>query len=360
MKTPPEKPAPEKPMSERKAARTAGNGHDPLHVGIDLGTSRSAVVASNGQRAWVESYVGWPKDFVARKMLGRPILFGEDAVRHRLSLELVRPLENGVVREGTARDHEAVRELVRHLLEAVRPADGQPIRAAIGVPAEALRQNKQAIREAVRDHADALMIVSEPFAVAYGIDALDGAMVIDIGAGTADFCVMHGTMPTEDDQRTLTLAGDHVDRQLAGLLAEQYPQAKFSETAVRQLKERAAFVGQPEGGRLTLRGAEGAELADYDATDAMRQACESLVPAIVETAVDLLSRYEPDFQETVRKNVYLAGGGGQIRGLAAMIEAELSKTGPTRVRVVDDPLYSGAEGGLALAQEMPPEYWVDM
>ena len=32
-------------------------------VGIDLGTSRSAIVASNGQRAWVESYVGWPKDF---------------------------------------------------------------------------------------------------------------------------------------------------------------------------------------------------------------------------------------------------------------------------------------------------------
>ena len=123
---------------------------------------------------------------------------------------------------------------------------------------------------------------------------------------------------------------------------------------------RAAFVGEPEGARLSLRGAEVAELGDYDATDAVRQACESIVPALVETAVDLLSRYEPDFQETVRKNVYLAGGGGQIRGLAAMLEEELGKTGPTRVRVVDDPLYSGAQGGLALAQEMPAEYWVDM
>jgi rod shape-determining protein MreB len=336
------------------------SGADPLFVGIDLGTSRSAIVASNGQRAWVESYVGWPKDFVARKMLGRPVLFGEDAVRHRMSLDLVRPLENGVIREGTARDHEAVRQLVQHLIEAVRPAEGQPIRATVGVPAEALRTNKLAIREAVGEHADALMIVSEPFAVAYGLEALDGAMVIDIGAGTTDFCVMHGTMPTEDDQRTLALAGDHVDRQLLGMLAEQYPQAKFSETVVRQLKERASFVGEPEGGRLSLRGSEGAELGDYDATDAVRQACESLVPALVETAVDLLSRYDPDFQEAVRKNVYLAGGGGQIRGLAAMLEAELSKTGPTRVRVVDDPLYSGAQGGLALAQEMPAEYWVEM
>jgi molecular chaperone DnaK (HSP70) len=31
-----------------------------LHVGIDLGTSRSAVSASNGERHLVESYVGWP------------------------------------------------------------------------------------------------------------------------------------------------------------------------------------------------------------------------------------------------------------------------------------------------------------
>jgi rod shape-determining protein MreB len=202
------------------------------------------------------------------------------------------------------------------------------------------------------------MVVSEPFAVAYGLDALDGAMVIDVGAGTTDFCVMHGTMPGEDDQRTLALAGDHIDAQLRRLLEERYPSARFSETALRQLKERAAFVGEPEG-RLSLRGADVAQLGDYDVTDAMRQACESIVPGIVETALDLLARYEPDFQEVVRKNVYLAGGGSQIRGLAAMIEEQLNESGPTRVRVVDDPLFSGAQGGLALAQEMPAEFWAE-
>ena len=36
-------------MSEKK---------DVLHVGIDLGTSRSAIAASNGQHHVVESYVG--------------------------------------------------------------------------------------------------------------------------------------------------------------------------------------------------------------------------------------------------------------------------------------------------------------
>ena len=347
-------------MPGKKTDKTpSSKASEPLHVGIDLGTSRSAAVASNGQRAWVESYVGWPKDFVAKKMLGRPVLFGEEAVRHRLSLDLVRPLEAGVIREGSERDQEAVRELIGHLIEAVRPSDGQPVRAAVGVPAQALHASKLALREVVRDFADALMIVSEPFAVAYGIDALDGAMVIDVGAGTADLCVMHGTMPGEDDQRTLSLAGDYVDRQLVRRLEEKYPEARFSETSLRQLKERAAFVGEAEA-PLSIRGASVAELGDYDVTDSVRAACESIVPALVEAATDLLSRYEPDFQETVRRNIYLAGGGSQIRGLGDMLEEQLGQTGPARVRTVDDPLYAGAEGALALAQDMPAEYWVDM
>ena len=341
------------------AKKAATSAAAPLHVGIDLGTSRSAASASNGKHTWVESYVGWPKDFVARKMLGEPVLYGEEAVRHRMSLDLVRPLEGGVIRDGSERDQEAVRELVRHLLEAVQTEDGQPVRAAIGVPAEALHASKAAVRDVIGDLAEALMIVSEPFAVAYGIDALDGSMIIDVGAGTADLCVMHGTMPTEDDQRTLTLAGDAIDRQLARRLAERYPDARFGETALRQVKEASAFVGKADG-KVSVRGSTGSTLGDYDVTDDLRASCESVVPALVEAATDLLSRYEPDFQETVRKNVYLAGGGSQIRGLAEMIETELGKTGPARVRTVDDPLYGGAQGALALAQDMPAEYWTDL
>ena len=33
-----------------------------LHVGIDLGTSRSSISASDGKKFVVDSYVGWPAD----------------------------------------------------------------------------------------------------------------------------------------------------------------------------------------------------------------------------------------------------------------------------------------------------------
>ena len=85
---------------------------DKLIVGIDLGTSRSAISASNGKKKWVESYVGWPKDFIAKKVVGKPVLFGEEALHNRLSLEIFRPLERGVIKEGTTRDEEAVKELI--------------------------------------------------------------------------------------------------------------------------------------------------------------------------------------------------------------------------------------------------------
>src|SRR5260221_11298502 len=90
-----------------------------LHVGIDLGTSRSAISASNGERFVVESFVGWPADMVARKVLKRTVLIGHEAVANRTMLDLHRPLERGLLKEGSEKDVEAGGELLNHLLGLV-------------------------------------------------------------------------------------------------------------------------------------------------------------------------------------------------------------------------------------------------
>src|SRR5881392_2477431 len=201
-----------------------------LHVGIDLGTSRSAISASNGERFVVDSFVGWPADMVARKILKRTVLIGHEAVANRTMLDLHRPLERGLLKEGSDKDVEAVRELLKHLLGLVGVSsngkvDSRNVRAVVGVPATALRTNKQYLRNALKGVVDSLMIVSEPFAVAYGLNALLHTMIIDIGAGTTDFCVMQGRYPTDDDQRSLTVAGDSIDAQLQKLVQTRYPAA---------------------------------------------------------------------------------------------------------------------------------------
>src|SRR3954463_11932915 len=223
------------------------NDSEILHVGIDLGTSRSAISASNGEKFVVDSFVGWPADMVAKKILKRTVLIGHDAVANRTMLDLHRPLERGLLKGGSDKDVEAVRELLKHLLGLVGVSpngkvDTSNVRAVVGVPAAALRTNKQYLRNSMKGIVDSLMIVSEPFAVAYGLDALLHTMIIDIGAGTTDFCVLKGRYPTEEDQRTLTIAGDSIDGHLLKIITERYPQANVTIFMVRDWKEKNSFV----------------------------------------------------------------------------------------------------------------------
>ena len=325
---------------------------DMLYVGIDLGTSRSVVSASNGNRKWIDSYVGWPKDFVARKMLGKPVLFGAEAIEHRLSLNLSRPLQNGVIKEGTAQDEKAVHALIEHLIEMSGTSSSSDTCVAIGVPAEALKVNKVAIRNAVSDHAKKLVVVSEPFAVAYGLGVLDNAMIIDIGAGTVDFCIMHGTVPMEEDQRSLLMAGDYIDEQLLKLVSEKYPEADFTLNMVRRAKEQNGFVGSSKR-RVKITAPVEGKPTEFDITDEMAKACESPLPAIMETVTDLIASFDPEFQEGVRQNIIIAGGGSQLKGLDAFLASEMPDC---KFTCIDDPLHAGADGALQLATDMPEEF----
>jgi rod shape-determining protein MreB and related proteins len=328
---------------------------DVLHVGIDLGTSRSAIAASNGERHVVESYVGWPVDMVARKVVKKPVLFGHEALENRPMLDLHRPLERGLIKEGSPKAEAAVRELLGHLIEKAG-GSGRTVQAVVGVPAEAMRVSRQHLRNAVKGVADSLLLVSEPFAVAYGMDALLHTMIIDIGAGTSDFCVMNGRYPTDDDQRTLTHAGDSVDEQLVLQIRARHPEANFSIHMVRDWKEKHSFVGEPKGPVVVEAPVRG-KPTSLEVTAEMRKACESLVGPLSETMLDLLSRVDPEYQQRVRNNVVLAGGGSQIPGLAAALERALEDVGGGKVRSVEDPVFAGANGSLAIAADAPEGDW---
>jgi rod shape-determining protein MreB len=333
-------------------------GKEVLNVGIDLGTSHSAISASNGQKHVIESYVGWPVDLVARKVLKKEVLIGSEAVENRTMVDLHRPLERGLVKEGSEKDLTAVRVLIEHLLDlAGASKDGGPrVRAVVGVPAKAMRVNKQQLRNALVGSVDALMIVSEPFAVAYGLDALLHSMVIDIGAGTTDLCVMRGHLPTEDDQQTLQKAGDSIDEQLLSLIRDTYPGAQLSIFMIREWKEQHGFVGKPQQ-KVEVTAPIAGRPTKLDITQQLRSACESIVEPISEAMLDLLPRVDPEFQETVRNNVFLAGGSSQIAGLRAALQKGLEEVGGGKIRSVKDPVFQGSDGGLSLALEAPDSDW---
>lgn len=333
-----------------------GRGESALYVGIDLGTSRTSISASNGSRHTVLSRVGYCKDVIGQKRLGKQLLVGQDALDNRLALDIVQPLKNGVIDTADSRCITAVQQLLKHTLSLCDAPPGQPIYTVIGAPARASIENQKAILQAVEPLVSSAMIVSEPFSVGYGLGVLTEALVIDIGAGTTDLCRMHGTMPDETDQITLLTGGDGVDERLEAEILKRYPKAQLTRNMARQMKEKYGFVSDPhQQCEVTLT--ELGRPKKFDITDALRVACHSIVPEIVEAIYRLIGTFDPEFQARLRGNVILAGGGSRLGGLPLLIEKALKGLGGGNVIAVEEPTYAGSNGGLKMAMEMPLRYW---
>ncbi|MCZ6634104.1 MAG: MamK family actin-like protein [bacterium] len=341
----------------------ASQSNNVLYLGVDLGTSNSSVATSTDITRTVPSVVGWPKDLVAYKFLQKPIVFGEECVRNRMSLDLFYPLENGVFKfrpEGESEEREvvAVQELVRHVIELAEIQSGT-VRAVVGAPALASVNDKQAIIDVMQDLIDSVMVVSEPFLVAYGLGLYNNALIVDIGAGTLDLCRMHGTIPDDEDQRTLYKAGNYVDEQFHDLLQDKIQDSPISRHLANSIKERYSFVSPITEG-ISVEFQVAGKPVLYNIAEELKTACESLLPDMFSAIRELITTFEPEFQDELRNNIVLAGGGSQIKGLPEIIESHLSEFGAVRVTIVDDPVYAGALGALKLAQDMPESEWASV
>lgn len=351
-------------MSDQSQQQGAdGKDHGVLYVGIDLGTSRTSVAASNGVRETLPSFVGYPKDVISKKLLKKDVLFGDEAISKRLSLNLFRPLEHGVLKCGEGGDDDkagntrAARDLLLEAVRMIKPRSDELIYAVIGAPAQASINSKNAIIEVAKESVDSVMLCSEPFAVAYGQDMLEDVLVIDIGAGTVDLCRMHGTMPEDADQITLNTAGDHVDKELTKRLKDSYPEAQFSTQMIKELKERHSTVAEVQAPITTLLPVSG-KPTEFDVTEEIRGACNSIVDPIVDGLGKLISSFDPEFQQKLKDRVLLAGGGSQIKGLDMAIELRMNEMlGSGHVVLIEEPMYGGANGALKIAHDMPEEYW---
>jgi rod shape-determining protein MreB len=339
-------------------------------VGMDLGTYKTSIASSTGEREVLRSTVGWPKDLIARSLLQRDVVFGDDIDRHRLALRTVRPLAKGALKyldaasagipaEQIEEHKESVKLLVQHAVSLMKFPEGSIIYGAIGVPSRAAKESKQFILEAGHSAMAAVMVVHEPFAVAYGMNRLTRTMIVDIGAGTTDICPMYGSYTAEEDQLTLPIGGDHIDHMIITRVATDYPGVRMSEHRTRELKEKFGTVRSGEV-QATWRVTDDSTVRELDLTAAVVEACRSLVTPIVDGIRQVASRFEIDMQRELLHNIVLAGGGSQLVGLDLAIEAGLQRCGGGRVTKVADAVYAGAAGALKLAMNMPAEQWAKL
>jgi rod shape-determining protein MreB len=340
---------------------------DVIYIGMDLGTFKTSVASSTGVRDVMHSAVGWPKDHVARTLIGRDVVFGSVLTQHRMALEVVRPFEKGVLKynslkdtgvkpDEVARHKEAARLLVEHAVAQTRPAKGVPIYGVIGAPSRATLANKQVVLEAAQPAFDAVMIVPEPFTIAYGMNRLSDTLVVDIGAGTIDICPVYGTFPTEEEQVTLPIGGDFVDEHFLTRMQTLYPDVQMTRNMAREIKEKYGFVHDVNEKAIVKLPVRGKPM-QFDITAPMQEACRTLVGPIVQGLRELIARFDPEFQQRMLQNIILGGGGSQLRGLDRVIEEAMTEYGGAKVRRVGDAVYAGAVGALKLAMGLPPACW---
>lgn len=157
-------------MSSKNASKKVeetSKSSKKLFIGVDFGTNHTAISTSDGKKNSILSVVGAPKDAVASKFLKKEHLYGEEALKHKMALNLFRPIENGVLK-NQREDIEAAKGLLEYVLRSINSNANKKV-AIIGVPAQASVLNKKIILDIAKEFFEGVMVASEPFCVAYNL-----------------------------------------------------------------------------------------------------------------------------------------------------------------------------------------------
>jgi rod shape-determining protein MreB len=321
--------------------RPATSKPSALLIGLDLGTNKSCVLAGPPGSTditvskVVPSLVGYVKDGIVDGIItgNVRILYGEEALRQRLHVELVAPLAEGVIARP-----DAARDFMVHIRALADPTGRAEIRAVVGVPANAGEQAREGIRRSAQGVFSRILLIPEPFLAALGfrddsrvkqsgyVDPVVNSLFIDIGAGTSDLCLVQGYFPTREDQISIPFAGDAVDERIYDGLNRTYPNNGLSRISVREIKEAHAYVG-PSRKPLDVKVVIGGKGRTLELGDAIGDACNALIDRIYPALTSLISAASSDSVVTLLQNIIVTGGGSQIRGIDTVLQKRLADDG---------------------------------
>lgn len=345
-----------------------------LFVGFDWGTNKSCLKAGypgKSEMAFEEivpTVVGYAKEGIVEGLLpdNAPVLYGQKALQHRLHLNLVQPMVDGVVK-----DLPAARDFARHLRSLIATPTGTELRAVIGVPANADSAARENVRQCVAGLFDRVLLVPEPFLAALGfrdesrlgdsayVDPVRNSLFVDIGGGTTDVCMVQGYYPTGDDQISLAFAGDRVDGLFYDAVRKTYPDCELSPIKIRELKEQFSYVGRASGPLVATVMVNG-KARKLDITEQLGNACGELLNVILTTVKELISRASSDSVAELLQNIILTGGGSRIRGLDVELQRLLVEEGYEQpcVRLAGDRYKEFvALGALKAARQARENQW---
>jgi rod shape-determining protein MreB len=320
-----------------------------LDIGIDLGTANTLVnVRGKGIIINEPSWVAIEKK--TRKILAIGSEAKEMVGRTPANIVAIRPLRDGVIS-----DFEITEKMIHYFIGKVHDHVILPIprpRVVVGIPNGCTEVEKRAAYDAtVSAGAREAYLIEEPMAAALGaglpITEAMGSMIIDIGGGTTEVAVfaLGGIVVS----RSIRVAGDEMDEDIIQYARQKYNITIGERTAENVKIEIGSAYPLPEEKTTILRGRNlitGLPQEIEVSSIEIREALSGSLNLIVDAVKSALDETPPELvADLMEQGVALAGGVGQLRGLAERLTDETKM----HVYVADDPMTCVARGaGLVL------------
>lgn len=343
-------------------------------AGFDWGTNKSCLCTAmtgaedKNSEFTMPTVVGYANEGIVENLLpnNARVLYGTEAIKHRLHLRLVQPMIDGIIN-----DLSAAKDLARHIRSRIQPPPGAELRAVIGLPANAERAARENLRQAVSGVFDRVIMIPEPFLAALGyrdesrlgaegyVDPVQNSLFVDIGGGTTDVCLVQGYFPLAEDQVSMPFAGDKVDALLNEAIRKTYPDCALSMLKVREIKEQHSHVGKLEQ-PIIVSVVTGGKMRKLDLGQQIGEVCSELLQRIFEAVKVFIGRASSDSVTELLQNIILTGGGSRIRNLDTELQRLLTEEGyeQPKVRVVGENYKQFvARGALKAARQAKEGQW---
>ncbi len=298
-------------------------------LAIDLGTANTLVYMKGRGIVLNE-----PSVIALNRQTGEVLATGREAWqmigRTPGYIVAVRPLRGGAIT-----DFEITERMIRLLLQRVGVSRFTRPKVVICVPSAITEVERRAVTDAARraGAADANLI-EQPMAAAIGadlpIDEPVGNMVIDIGGGTSETAVISlgGIVALE----AVRVGSFDIDAAIQNYIRREHGIAVGERTAEEIKMAIGSADPTPQESQAEVRGRDlmsGLPKTVILTPEEVRYAIEDVVSSIVSSVIRCLSKAPPELsQDFLVRGMYLVGGGGLLRGLAAADRARDRGAGP--------------------------------
>jgi rod shape-determining protein MreB and related proteins len=308
-------------------------------LAIDLGTANTCVFA-RGQGIVLNE----PSIVALNTVNARVEAVGNEAKamvgRTPGCIAAIKPMRDGVIA-----DFDAAEKMLDYFIKKAhgkRRRFARP-RVVIGVPSGITQVERRAVKDSAhRARASEVYLVEEGMAAAIGaglpITDACGNMIVDIGGGTTDICVI--SLAGIVYSRSLRVAGNAMDEAIANFVKREKDLLIGERTAELIKIELGSASPLPERKELEVKGrhvVQGKPMTVTLNDQEVRGALEDPIRQIVQAVRNGLESTPPELAaDLCDRGLVLSGGGALIRNLDERLRVE---TG-VPVQIAADPLSS--------------------